>query len=101
MPEDYTEFDIDVIIHINSVFNILEQMGVGPVGGYFITDKDNTWSEYLKDLKNIEMVKSYVALKTRLIFDPPTTSAVMESNKALINEMECRLNMEVDRGKIW
>lgn len=94
MPEEYEAFDTDIIIHINSVFMILNQLGVGPTDGFVIKDKTSVWTDYLTDETKIELVKSYIYLKVRLLFDPPTSSAVMESINRQISEFEWRLNVE-------
>lgn len=98
ITDDYTHFDSDITIHINSVFMILSQLGVGPVNGFTITDKSDTWSDFIPaDNKNFEAVKTYVYLKVKLLFDPPLGSAVMEAMKQMINELEWRLNVEAER----
>ena len=79
IPEDYTAFDDQIIIHINSVFMILNQLGVGPSEGFKIIDKEDTWDDYISDETKLEIVKSYVYLKVKLLFDPPSNSSVMES----------------------
>lgn len=94
-----TSFDVDIIMHINTVFMILRQMGIGPSEGFSIRDSYNTWGEYLSDNVLLESVKTYVALKVRLIFDPPASSAVMEAINRTINELEWRLNVQVDYSK--
>lgn len=96
MPPDYDAFDTDLVIHINSVFGILAQLGVGPAGGFSISDNTTLWKAYLGDSKDLEMVKSYIALKVRLVFDPPTIGAVMDAMKEQIREYEWRLNVQVD-----
>lgn len=96
MPPDYDAFDTDLVIHINSVFGILAQLGVGPAGGFSISDNTTLWKAYLGDSKDLEMVKSYTALKVRLVFDPPTIGAVMDAMKEQIREYEWRLNVQVD-----
>lgn len=96
MPPDYDAFDTDLVIHINSVFGILAQLGVGPAGGFSISDNTTLWKAYLGDSKDLEMVKSYMALKVRLVFDPPTIGAVMDAMKEQIREYEWRLNAQVD-----
>lgn len=96
MPPDYDAFDTDLVIHINSVFGILAQLGVGPAGGFSISDNTTLWKAYLGDSKDLEMVKSYMALKVRLVFDPPTIGAVMDAMKEQIREYEWRLNVQVD-----
>lgn len=94
--EEDTSFDRDLIMHINSVFMILQQLGVGPDAGFSITDDSETWGEYLSSNDSIEAVKSYIYLKVRLLFDPPTSSSVMEACKQNIAELEWRLNVAVD-----
>ena len=93
ITEEYEHFDQDIIIHINSVFMILNQLGVGPSNGFSITDKTAVWSDFISEGANLESVKSYIYLKVRLLFDPPTTSAVMESMNRMISELEFRLNV--------
>lgn len=96
ITEEYEHFDSDIIMHINSVFMILTQLGVGPSEGFFITDKFATWDEFIPTGKSLESVKSYMYMKVKLLFDPPQSSAVMESMKNMISEFEWRLNLEVD-----
>ena len=93
---DYTHFDADIIMHINSVFMILHQLGVGPEEGFMIESDRETWDEFIKDEFTIESVKSYMYLKVGLLFDPPTSSNVMEAKNRLANELEWRLNTAVD-----
>ena len=99
ITEEYTHFDADIIMHINSVFMILNQLGVGPEKCFFIEDSLTTWGEFLDDPNDLAMVKSYMSLKVRLLFDPPASSAVMECMKQMISEMEFRLNVAVDPKK--
>ena len=96
IAEEYEHFDIDIIIHINSVFSILTQLGVGPSEGFSIKDKSATWTDFISDKSKIEMVKSYIYLKVKLLFDPPLSSAVIESMNHTISELEWRLNVAVD-----
>lgn len=93
MTEDYSPFDNELILHINSVFMILHNLGVGPDTPYKIVDSTNTWDEFTESKETIEAVKTYVYLKTRLIFDPPTSSIVLESYNSIISELEWRLNV--------
>ena len=90
ITEDYEIFDQDLIIHINSIFMILNQMGIGPKNIFRITGKNETWSEFIKD-KDIESVKSFVYLRVRLLFDPPASSSAIESINKMISELEWRL----------
>lgn len=94
---EYDHFDADIIMHINSVFMILTQLGVGPEEGFAISDEDAIWSDFTQDDKTIEAVKSYMHQKVRLLFDPPTSSAVTESLNRMINEFEWRLYIAADK----
>lgn len=96
--EEYEHFDPEIIMHINSVLFVLTQLGVGPSEGFSIKDKTAVWDDFIPIGMDIEAVKSYVYLKVRLLFDPPTNSAVMESTNRLISEFEWRLNVAVDPG---
>ena len=96
IPEDYEHFDQDIIIHINSVFMILNQLGVGPTEEFTITDKTAVWSDFISDNKKFESVKTYVYMKVRLLFDPPLSSAVMDCINKVINELEWRLNVAAE-----
>lgn len=98
IAEEYEHFDPDIIMHINSVFAILNQLGVGPTGGFRIEGEDAVWLDYLEDNVLLETVKTYMGLKVRLIFDPPQSSAVIESMNRLISELEWRINVTVDPG---
>lgn len=99
LHEEVTDFDTDIIIHINSVFMILNQLGVGPKEGFSIKDDSAEWSDYISEPNLIESVKSYIYLKVRLLFDPPQSSAHIESIKALVSELEWRLNVQVDPSR--
>lgn len=96
ITEDYTHFDADIITHINSVFVILSQLGVGSENGFAISDASAVWSDFLPDRSNLELVKSYMYLKVRLLFDPPQSSAVMDAINRSIGEFEFRLNVETE-----
>ena len=98
LAEDYDHFDTDIIMHINSAFLTLSQLGVGPVGGFIISDKKTTWGDFAlaTNISSIENAKLYVYLKTRLIFDPPTSGIVTESLKDTIRELEWRLNTQYE-----
>lgn len=94
-----TSFDVDIIMHINTVIMILRQMGIGPSEGFTVYDSNDTWDDYLSDSSLIESVKTYVALKVRLIFDPPASSAIIEAMNRTISELEWRLNVQADYAK--
>lgn len=94
MTEDYTAFDKQVIMHINSAFMILNQLGVGPDEPFMIRSKDDVWSDFM-DEGDIESVKEYIYCKVRLVFDPPQGSVIEIFNKR-IDELEWRLHVEKD-----
>lgn len=98
IDEEYTHFDADVIMHINSVLMILTQLGVGPAEGFMIEDDTSTWVDFIPEANAAQLhaVKSYIYMKVKLIFDPPLSSAVIESMNRQIAEFEWRLNVAVD-----
>lgn len=99
--DENTDFDTDIIIHINSVITILNQLGIGPDKGFEI-DKDTTWKEYLNDDSKLNSVKSYIYLKVKMVFDPPMSSAIRDANNQMIDELEWRLNLyhETDKEEV-
>lgn len=97
--EEYTHFDPDLIMHINSTLAILTQLGVGPPEGFLISDSSATWSDFLGTDSRLGLVKSYVYMKVKLIFDPPSSSAAIESMKNIIQEFEWRIEHAVDSAK--
>lgn len=99
IDEDCEDFDTEVMIHINSVFPILHQLGVGPDDGFEITGDREKWSDYLgEDSKLLGTVRSYMYLKVRMLFDPPVGS-VATSFENTIKEFEWRINVQVDPKK--
>ena len=99
ITEEQTNFDQDLIMHINSVFSILTQLGVGPYEGFSIDSDNDTWEDFIGESTNLELIKSYVYMKVRLMFDPPLNSSVTESINKMISEMEWRINVAVDPGE--
>jgi hypothetical protein len=100
MDATYTAFDTDVIIHINSVFNVLWDLGIGPTTGFMIMDDTATWDAFVGTDLNLNSVKSYVFLRVKRLFDPPTTSFAIESTDRLIQEAEWRLSVKRE-GESW
>lgn len=98
LSEEYTQFDTDIIVHINSVFSVLHQLGVGPDAGFSISDASAVWSDFIQGNTTINDVKSYVYLKVRQLFDPPTNSSILKAQEEMIKEYEWRLNVAVDNG---
>ena len=93
ITEEYEHFDQDIIIHINTALMILTQLGVGPSEGFFIKDKYALWSDFIPDVKTLEAVKSYIYLKVRMLFDPPTSSSLTNAMEQNMKELEWRLNV--------
>lgn len=93
---DYTAFDMDIIVHINSVFNVLQQLGVGPA--FSIEDASSTWDDYTTNA-DVNMVKTYIYMKVKMMFDPPLSSVSADAYNSNIKELEWRLNVAVDPGE--
>lgn len=94
LEENYTAYDQDVLIHINSVFSILNQLGLGPEDGFMINDATTVWEDFLGVDSRLNSVKTYVYLRVRLLFDPPTTSYLITAFNEQIRELEWRLNVK-------
>lgn len=95
IAEDYIVFDLDIITHINTAFSTLTQLGVGPADGFMIEDATALWTDFdpVDDNINFNSVRSYVFLKVKQLFDPPTTSYLIEATQKQIEELEWRLNV--------
>jgi hypothetical protein len=93
---DDTSYDLDIKTHINSVFLDLQQLGVGPSDGFEIQDASTKWDAYLGSNKNLNAVKSYIYIRVRLLFDPPTNSFLVQSLEKQVEKMEWRLQVEMD-----
>lgn len=96
LEPDITHFDPDIIMCINSALNVLTQLGVGPNCGFQITSSEDAWEQFIGEDVRLNMVKTYIFLKTKVTFDPPTGNAILESYKEQIREYEWRLNVQVD-----
>ena len=100
IAESYEHFDADIIMHINSVFMTLTQIGVGPSGGFYIEDDETIWDDYIDDRNKLQAVKTYMYLKVRLLFDPGSVgSSTLASYERQIQELEWRLNMAVETSE--
>lgn len=93
-----TYFEPDIKMHINSTLMTLTQLGVGPPDGFMINGVEETWEDFIGDRKDLAAIQSYVYLKVRLLFDPPTTSFVLSAMKDQASEYEWRLNVQVEGG---
>ena len=96
IDESNTHFDTEVMIHINSVFADLKRIGVGPAGGFRITGTFENWSEFTGDKLDFESVKTYMYLRVRLLFDPPTSSFLVESMTKQADKLEWCLNVAAE-----
>lgn len=96
IAEEYTHFDTDIMIHINSVFMDLHQLGVGPEDGYQVDNVADSWNEFVTSDKNLEAVKTYTYLRVKMIFDPPTNGSVLNAYKEQIDKLEWRLNVQAE-----
>lgn len=96
IPKEQTVFDLDVIMHINSVFMVLKQLGVGPSEGFFIEDASTTWDEYVEEPLKWHAVKTYMYAKVRLVFDPPQNASHIKCLEQTVAEFEWRLKHEAE-----
>ena len=100
IAEEYEEFDPEIIMHINSVFTTLMQLGVGPSNGFYIEDAVAEWTDFIEDMSQLQVVKTYVYLKVRLLFDPTSLgSATLAAYERQASEYEWRLNVIAETGK--
>lgn len=93
IEQDFDGFDTDVIVAINTAFTNLNQIGIGPSTGFVISNEEQIWSDFFQENTNLEAVKSYIYLKTRLLFDPPSNSFLVQSMDKQITELEWRLTV--------
>ena len=98
LEADYDAFDVDIMIHINSVFMTLNQLGVGPEKVFQITGPAETWADFCDEAK-FAAVKQYVYIKTRILFDPPTSSFVLEALNRQAEELTWRLEVQGEGGE--
>lgn len=92
IDDAYDVFDVDVITHINSAFSTLHQLGVGPTAGFAIEDASALWVDFIND-DRMNSVRTYVYLRVRMLFDPPTTSYLVDALNEQRKELEWRLNV--------
>lgn len=95
---DYTVFDNEILVFINSAFSTLNQLGVGPSNGFMIKGSSETWADFLGDATRLESVKQYIFMKVKIGFDPPANSSVLSAYKDMCSELEWRLNVATDPG---
>lgn len=98
LPEEETFYDSIIIVDINSAFSILAQLGIGPSNGFAITGNKDVWTDFIPDDRKLSMIRTYIYMKVRLMFDPPTSSMAINAMKDQIAEMEYRMNVIADNG---
>lgn len=99
IPSDYEHFDRDILLHLNTVMSILNQLGVGPEEGFIVEDDSTLWSDLFDgdiDTNKMMYVKSYVCLRVRLLFDPPTSSGAIDAMERQMRELEWRITVTRD-----
>lgn len=97
-PTYESAFDLDLIININTSLAKLTQVGVGPEDGFEISDDTTTWEDYIGTDKRLNMIKTFIYLDVKCVFDPPRMSFVLDSLKEQRDEYLWRLNVQVDPG---
>lgn len=100
LDEAYTPFDTEILVHINSAFMTLCQMGIGPKSGYNVTDYDQTWSDFLINPVMLGAVKTWVYLQVKMLFDPPANSFVMDAYKTQADQILWRLNVQAESVEV-
>lgn len=97
ISDDYDVFDQDLLIFINGVILELTQNGIGPEEGYIVSDSTSLWHDFLGDFPNPGSVATYISLKVKILFDPPSSSFVIDAYKKQLDELIWRLNLEADK----
>jgi hypothetical protein len=100
LAPDYTAFDDRIVMHINSVFSTLNQLGIGPTEGFMIEDESAVWGDFLTGNMHFNNMKTYMFLRVKLLFDPPGTSYLISMYERQIEQLEWRLNVERE-GTQW
>ena len=101
IPTDDDSFDIDIKTHINTSTMILAQIAIGPKNGFTVTSKDQLWTDYIdRSTINLEGVKQYIYLKTKIIFDPPTNSTTIDAINKSLSELEWRMQLAVETNNL-
>lgn len=98
IPEDYNDFDHDILVHTNSAIATLHQLGVGPSEGYVVQDEENKWSEFQVQGITLQNVRTYIYLRVRLVFDPPTNAFLVSSMEKQVQELDFRLMAAAAEG---
>jgi len=100
LDPEYNVFDPDLLILINSSFSVLNQLAVGPKEGFKVTNITETWEDVIGSKKYLELIKEYICIKVKLVFDPPSSSTVYKAFEERVAELEWRLNAFEDRESV-
>lgn len=100
LGDEHTFFDSDLILHVNSTFDIIHQLGAGPIDGFVIEDGSETWDDYFAGYKTIEFIKTYMYISVKLVFDPPQNSFLVKALEDKQKEYEWRINVAAE-SKYW
>lgn len=100
IDEEYMAFDLDILTHINAAFTILNGLGVGPEDGFFVEDSRAVWTDFMTQGPSLHLVRTYIFLKVRMLFDPPSTSFLQQNMTDQIREYEWRLST-IREGETW
>lgn len=99
VAESDTSFDTDLILYTNAQLSVLPQLGVGDTA-FRISGESEEWSDFLTEGSDeTELIKTYIGVSVRLVFDPPASGSVKEALQNYKNELEWRINVAVDPGK--
>ena len=93
LDSTYTPFDLDILIHINSTLSVLTQLGILTAAGYSVSNAEDVWDDLDLSIPLLSLVKSYMYLKVKMLFDPPGTSFLIEAVRKQTEEFEWRLQM--------
>lgn len=97
LTDEYGVYDQDILVLINSAILELSQNGIGPADGFQVSDAVAVWEDFIGDFPNAGAVASYISIKVRILFDPPTSSFVLDAFKKQLDELIWRLNLEADK----
>lgn len=97
LTDEITSFDEELKVHINSLFTILNQLDCISDDGFRITGYDETWGQLTDQVTIAEMIKEFMYLKVRMVFDPPGSSVVSDAFNQRIAELEWRMNVQAER----
>lgn len=93
IPNEYEVYDDDIVTHINSTFSIVNQLGVGPEEGFFIEDAGAEWDDLGVPMNQLGVIRTYVFVRVKMLFDPPTVGFMVDATERQISELEWRLSV--------